>query len=634
MYIVQTFNPLEYQKWQMDCIMEFLPGTARRRDYTNVIIKFFFGLYLTTMYCTDKKTGYYYKGTGWNEDHGQKVLQKLVANVVMVEIDKVTDVLISKVKTLSEEWQARNEELSNSSDSNMSNNNASDDSAGNDSDASSAHQTRRKRRKRKKKAKNPYDGINWDDPDSVARKSTTVKNLVNARQFLANHSINDNLLGSLQVSELDDKMDSLIFLTRWKNVVWSATLEPPSLSIIYPIPEFFLKRCTNNFYNDNIHSEDQIYKDVVMYFKQLFVDMTLPEEVQHERLKFIFQVLGLPHYGRTIEKMYYVLYNLRGNAGKTLLCIRLQSFWGQYYVSADISMFVTKVKANSPQPDLAQLKDKRLAVLPESTTQKLNMNLLKKVTGEKDIVLRELYGFTHAMPLTMRFLFHWNALPDADFFEETDQLRCCPIHMTSFFSDSAPASEEQQKQERHYPKKNMEEIPAEFHSVLMQLLKNHYQGVKIKTTIEQDELRMQFAKHFNLADRFIKECFIFEEKGVYEKFPTVIELTDLYDMFKKWLDRLSIPVSNWPARDAFESTIKTTSGVLIIGGHSLYIKPKPEEDLMEKLQEYCEENHGLRYTRSAIFSPYSGAVSQPCRTNYQRPTSVQPVSTLPSIAVV
>lgn len=137
-------------------------------------------------------------------------------------------------------------------------------------------------------------------------------------------------------------------------------------------------------------------------------------ENDEEVVSFVLRMFGLILLGRP-EQFFFVWYGPTANNGKSLLVKVLKSILGQYFTFLPTaSLMIKSHTSDGANPAIAQLAGKRLAVVSEPTgKQALDASLIKQLTGDGHINVRDNYGTPKDMAVEAMLLMVTNYMPSA-----------------------------------------------------------------------------------------------------------------------------------------------------------------------------------------------------------------------------
>lgn len=151
-------------------------------------------------------------------------------------------------------------------------------------------------------------------------------------------------------------------------------------------------------------------------FRQYLADVFSPHGDQ--MVAYMQRVCGYLLHGENPEHVFFVLIG-GGRNGKGVLVRVLHKVLGTVAVNGSFTTFCGKdPNASTPRPDLLRLAAARVVSVAEGHKErKLNSALVKTLSGDDEITVRDLYagaesGVTYRPQF--KLLFHTNALPETD----------------------------------------------------------------------------------------------------------------------------------------------------------------------------------------------------------------------------
>lgn len=137
-------------------------------------------------------------------------------------------------------------------------------------------------------------------------------------------------------------------------------------------------------------------------------------EYDEVMVRFMFQLFGLMLLGRP-EQYFFVWLGRSASNGKSLLVKVMKSVLGPYFTFLPTAALMVKSHtSDGANPAIAQLAGKRLAVVSEPTAkQSLDSSLIKQITGDGHINVRDNYGAPKDMPVEAVILMVANYMPAA-----------------------------------------------------------------------------------------------------------------------------------------------------------------------------------------------------------------------------
>jgi P4 family phage/plasmid primase-like protien len=131
-------------------------------------------------------------------------------------------------------------------------------------------------------------------------------------------------------------------------------------------------------------------------------------------VRFMFQLFGLMLLGRP-EQYFFVWLGRSASNGKSLLVKVMKSVLGPYFTYLPTAALMVKSHtSDGANPAIAQLTGKRLAVVSEPTAkQSLDSSLIKQLTGDGHVNVRDNYGAPKDMQVEAVILMVANYMPAA-----------------------------------------------------------------------------------------------------------------------------------------------------------------------------------------------------------------------------
>jgi putative DNA primase/helicase len=137
-------------------------------------------------------------------------------------------------------------------------------------------------------------------------------------------------------------------------------------------------------------------------------------EEDDSMVRFIFQLFGLILLGKPTQN-FFVWFGPTASNGKSLLVKTLKSVLGPYFTLLPTAALMVKSHTtDAANPSIAQLAGKRIAVISEPTAkQTLDATLIKQLTGDGHINVRDNYGTPKDMAVEAVLLMVANYMPTA-----------------------------------------------------------------------------------------------------------------------------------------------------------------------------------------------------------------------------
>ncbi len=177
-----------------------------------------------------------------------------------------------------------------------------------------------------------------------------------------------------------DKLDSYNYLLGFNNGVYNLRQD----EFRKGCPEDFISKSTNIDYIPYDENNPDI-RDILNFYKQIFVLENIRNYVLITSASFLS--------GSTRDECFDI-YSGKGGNGKSKHMELMESVLGDYSVKLPIQLLTSKRAAsNAATPELARTKGARLCSMQEpDTSTKINVGLMKELTGGDKIQARALYG--------------------------------------------------------------------------------------------------------------------------------------------------------------------------------------------------------------------------------------------------
>jgi P4 family phage/plasmid primase-like protien len=175
-------------------------------------------------------------------------------------------------------------------------------------------------------------------------------------------------------------------------------------------------------------------------------------EQDEAMVSFMLRVFGLILTGKPSQH-FFVWLGPTANNGKSVLQKVLKGVLGPYYSGmATATLMVKSHTTDGANPGIAQLAGKRLAVTSEPTgNQQLDSSLIKQITGDGYVNVRNNYGAPYDMPVEFILLMITNEMPLARDNDHGMWRRAVVIPFNRTFTAEDDDPELPAKLEKEYP---------------------------------------------------------------------------------------------------------------------------------------------------------------------------------------
>jgi P4 family phage/plasmid primase-like protien len=253
---------------------------------------------------------------------------------------------------------------------------------------------------------------------------------------------------------------------------------------------------TNTEYYIHDENNTQI-KEVYKFLTELFPD----KEVRDYQLKKIAVCLS----GRNQE--YFNIWTGNGSNGKSKLCELIQKTFGDYWNEMQVSL-ITKTRGSSSNcsPEVIDLKGRRITTIQEPEMKdRLNMGLIKQLTGGDKIPARQLYKRQESIKIQTKLFLCCNTIPTI---ENSDGGTWRRIKVVEFKSKFVEKPRFDFEFEKDY---ELEKKIARWGNAFLSILVHFYKKIKEEGIVEPDTVRkytQDFRKDNDIFTQFLDECIV------------------------------------------------------------------------------------------------------------------------------
>jgi P4 family phage/plasmid primase-like protien len=201
---------------------------------------------------------------------------------------------------------------------------------------------------------------------------------------------------------------------------------------------------------------------------------------------------------------------------------------GDYYTIVPISLLTNKrVASNSAQSELVRTKGKRFAVMQEpSEGDKINIGLMKELTGNDTITARALYKENVDFKPQFKMFMTCNDLPDVP---SNDGGTWRRIRVLQFKSKFCDVPNEQVSTEFKIDPELSEKIQR-WGSTFIGMLINIHNSLDVQKIVEPDEVKVattSYQRNNDMVGQFVDEVFV---KSDNDK----LSITKIWALYKAW----------------------------------------------------------------------------------------------------
>jgi P4 family phage/plasmid primase-like protien len=290
-------------------------------------------------------------------------------------------------------------------------------------------------------------------------------------------------------------------------------------------PDDFITYSTKTKYIPH-YKELPEYDQIMTFVKQIY----LTDEMVHYALKERAHSL----HGHNFEERIFAWIGVGGN-GKSKFRELCTLALGDYVLGFEVTLFTGKRSAsNAPKPEVARGKGKRMAFVDEpEENQRLNMGLMKKLSGGDPVECRKLYGdvFEYIPQYSITLLA--NDMPKVPAHDEGTRRRLCAMEHRARFVDN-PTRANEFKRDRTLSTK-LKKWKHVFSSMMVDY---YFAYVEEGLTPPEDVTKFteQFMRECDAYDEFISDSLVEIDEELVDPEKDYVALQTLYATFKSWTE--------------------------------------------------------------------------------------------------
>lgn len=359
---------------------------------------------------------------------------------------------------------------------------------------------------------------NEDDADERDRFTDKSKRLLEIANKLKDCPFKENILKECRdlfyIERFEEKLDSKCHLLGFENGVYD--LEANEFR--EGRPEDYISFSTGVSFIE--YEADHPYmKDVQGFLAKVFRKPDIRD--------YVMKVLSSFMNGNIREERFHIWTGVGAN-GKSKITELYESALGDYCCKFPITLLTQKRAAsNAATSELARAKGKRFACLQEpSEDEKLNIGLMKELTGGDKIMARALFKEPIEFKPQFKMILTCNHLPNVPSDDGGTWRRIRVVEFTSRFKESPdPNNPDEFKADTDLSSKF-----ADWKEHFMALLIRYYRLYKEEGVFEPEDV-LQCTKEYQ---RNNDNCLEFIEQEVEKDERSFISVNDLYAKFGYW----------------------------------------------------------------------------------------------------
>ncbi|NDB30219.1 hypothetical protein EB151_11810, partial [archaeon] len=244
---------------------------------------------------------------------------------------------------------------------------------------------------------------------------------------------------------------------------------------------------------------------------------------------YVMDVLACIIDGSIAQERFYI-FTGQGSNGKSRLLDLIQKAIGEYYCILPIALLTQKRAAsNAAQSELERTKGKRFAVMQEpSENEKLNIGLMKELSGQDRILVRALYKEPYEFKPQFKMILTCNELPEVPSDDGGTWRRIKVCNFSSRFCENPDPS----KNEFHMDLELTDKFDR-WKEVFISMLIERHKTINPSSITEPSEVRIateSYKQNNDIIGQFISEKIIIDPEI---KEPRVT-IAKLYNDFRIW----------------------------------------------------------------------------------------------------
>ena len=324
------------------------------------------------------------------------------------------------------------------------------------------------------------------------------------------------------------------------------------------------------------NKDDDVVKQLEKFLEQIFPDKSVR--------KYFLDIYSEIFIGNNAAKKFLV-WSGEGNNGKSVTEKLFINMLGPYSVVLPTSLITGKRGSSAgASPELSRTEGVRVCWLQEpSPEERINPGILKELTGNDKFYARGLYQEGNDINAMFKLVLVCNTPPKLESDQASwNRVRILPFEST--FCDDAPESYEEQLRQKKFKidydfeEEKLPNLLEAFAWYLIEYRKNKPKNAKL---YEPEKVKMATSHYRNRND--IYKLFISEQ--IDNASGAIMELTDLFDMFKEWFKE-SMPGQKPPAKNTLRDEFIKIWGVPDDNMCWRGFKQKPPRVKIENEEDY------------------------------------------------
>ena len=365
-----------------------------------------------------------------------------------------------------------------------------------------------------------YYNEQCDDPIQKAINEEKSKKCLKIATQLKNSSFKDSIMKECRTLFIDEKFEELLdsrsHLIGFDNGVYDLKMH------IFRdgMPDDYIYLSTKQNYV-SYNPEAPEIGEINDFFAKIFTNKNLRT--------YVMDVLACIIDGSIAQERFYI-FTGQGSNGKSRLLDLIQKSIGEYYCILPIALLTQKRAAsNAAQSELERTKGKRFAVMQEpSENEKLNIGLMKELSGQDRILVRALYKEPYEFKPQFKMILTCNELPEVPSDDGGTWRRIKVCNFSSRFCENPDPN----KNEFHMDLELTDKFDR-WKEVFISMLIERHKTINPSAISEPSEVRIateSYKQNNDIIGQFINEKIIIDPEI---KEPRVT-IAKLYNDFRIW----------------------------------------------------------------------------------------------------
>ena len=412
------------------------------------------------------------------------------------------------------------------------------------------------------------ESIRNQDLEMRERFGERNKKLLNISTRLKQAGYKDSIMKECKSLFTDEKFEELLdshpHLLGFENGIYDLRMH----EFRDGLPDDYVSFSTGRNYNTYVPDSHEAI-EINTYLSQVFTN----ENVRNYMIDILSCILD----GSIRQEKFYI-FTGSGSNSKSLILNFIQHAIGEYYCILPIALLTQKRTAsNSAQSELERTKGRRLAVMQEpGESEKLNIGLMKELTGGDRILVRGLYKEPVEFRPQFKMVMTCNELPEVPSDDGGTWRRIRVVEYTSKFCESPDVNNP-----REFPMDSeLNEKIERWADTFISMLIHRHGTIDPKDVVEPVEVRIAtegYKKNNDVIGQFMSDKLIRDDTATER-----IMLQKLYIDFRSWCANVVPKGKKLPDRNQLKAYMEKLYGVYSTSNPGWkgvrYVTQQPEEN--------------------------------------------------------